>query len=70
MKTWVALTLTLLLTNLYDVAAKERFVVSYRDHRGAHDVKVERKKDFYYEFKLGEKHLELATLDWSPYISS
>ncbi len=70
MKTWVALTLALLLTNFNDVAAKESFVVSYRDHRGAHDVKVERKNDFYYEFKVGEKHLELATLDWSPYISS
>ncbi|WP_372770715.1 substrate-binding periplasmic protein [Pseudoalteromonas sp.] len=48
---------------------KETLTVNYRDYRGSHQVLVSGTHQSSYEFKIADKHLALATLNWSPYIS-
>jgi len=47
----------------------ETLEVVYRDHRGTHSVQVSGVHKNNYSFKLGDKKLNLATLNWSPYIA-
>jgi len=65
---FVFLMFLIICTSVYG-EEKEEFTVTYRDHKGSHSIKVTGSHGNNYAFKVGHKKLNLATLNWSPYIS-
>jgi len=69
MRIWALVLAFLVLVVVSKSYAAETLTVAYRDHKGLHQVTVKGDHKESYRFSHGDKHIKLATLNWSPYIS-